>query len=199
MSSVETLNHCHVIEERGWLFHSEDTQTTEDEYLQLLYALVICLKPLAVLETGTFKGYGTSAMAKGLRYNGTGFLTSIEAVPLAAGWGREMLKVNGVSDWARIVESDSLEFLGQTSQRFDFALFDSQIPLRVKELTVCLDRGLLRTGAMCALHDTSRLRTITPGCPDPNTPQFWKELEAEKRIKFLEFPLSRGLVLAQVI
>lgn len=196
---METLNHCHVVEERGWLFHSEDTQTTEDEYLQLLYALVYCLKPESVLETGTFKGYGSAAMAKALRKNGFGKLTTLEVEPIAAKWGEEMLRVNGLSSFAEVVNMDSLEYLSLTDQTFDFALFDSQLILRCQELNMCLDRGLIKSGCMCALHDTSRLRTVTPGTPDPLTVHYWKELESIKRIKFVEFPFSRGLTLAQVL
>lgn len=199
MNSIETQNHCHVLEERGWLFHSEDTQTTEDEYLHLLHAVVYCLKPISVLETGTFKGYGTAAMAKALARNGTGHLISVEREELCVKWGTELLKVNHVEDWATVVQSDSLDYLRTTDRTFDFALFDSQLPLRCKELNICIKRGLLRPGTFCALHDTSRLRTISPGTPDPQTPEFWKELEAIKHIKYLEFPFSRGLVLAQVI
>jgi predicted O-methyltransferase YrrM len=209
---TETSHHCHVPEERGWLFHSEDTQTTEDEYLHLLHSLVYCLKPLSVLETGTFKGYGTAAMAKALKRNGTGHLVSVEVVPDCVKWGREMLRVNDVADWATIVELDSLDFLKTTTRTFDFALFDSQLPLRCKELKICIERSLLKSGSMCALHDTSRLRTMSAGTPDPQTPLFWKELEELSseygvnmerrffgRIKFIEFPYSRGLVLAQVL
>src|ERR1700690_2693072 len=83
---IETQNHCHTIEERGWLFHSEDTQTTEDEYLHLLHAAVYCLKPLCVLETGSFKGYGTAAMAKALARNGTGHIISVEHETLCVNW-----------------------------------------------------------------------------------------------------------------
>lgn len=197
--NIETLNHCHVEAERGWLFHSEDTQTTEDEYLQLLYALVYCLKPESVLETGTFKGYGSAAIAKGLRKNGFGKLTTVEFEPKAAVLGQAMLETNGVAEYAEVVNMDSIEYLTITDRKFDFALFDSQLMLRCQELQICLDRGLLTSGAVFAMHDTSRLRTITPGVPDPLTKYYWEQLEATKGIKFIEFPLSRGLTLAQVL
>jgi len=196
---TETLNHCHVKEERAWLFRSEDTQTTEDEYLHLLHALVYCLKPVSVLETGAFKGFGTAFMAKALKRNGLGRVTSVECAHPAVEWAVENLRVNGVSDWATVVEADSIDFLTHTERTFDFALFDSQLPLRYKELKLCLDRKLLHAGDMCAFHDTSKLRTISPGTPDPQTATLWRELEGEGRIKFVEFPYSRGLVLAQVL
>lgn len=195
---VETAHHCHVKEERAWMFTSEDTQTTEHEYLNLLHALVYCLKPISVLETGTFKGYGSAAMAKALKRNGVGHLTTIEKDLEAAKWGCAMLSTNGVADWATVIVSDSLEYLKTTPFKFDFALFDSHIPLRCKELKICLERGLLRSGSMAALHDTSRLRTTTPGHPDPETREHWEEFLAIPGIRYVEFPLSRGLTLLQV-
>jgi predicted O-methyltransferase YrrM len=195
---VETLHHCHVKEERAWMFTSEDTQTTEHEYLNLLHALVYCLKPLSVLETGTFKGYGTTAMAKALKRNGVGRIVGVEIEMKAAMWAGEMLRVNGVADWADIVVSDSIHYLSTTGRIFDFALFDSQIPLRCKELKICLERGLLRSGSMACLHDTSRLRTTTPGEPDQQAKAHWDEFLSIPGIRFVEFPLSRGLTLLQV-
>lgn len=208
---VETLNHCHDFAEKGYLFHSEDTQSTEDEYLHLLYTLVYCLKPTNILETGSFKGYGTCMMAKALARNRErevpedwkpeGQIWAIEKEPKAAEWTRAMLRQNNLAGWATIFESDSVEFLSTATLNFsfDFAFFDSLLSLRCKELALCLDRGFLKSGAFFAIHDTSRLRVLTPGEKDPLTAEFWREFEAEKRVKFVEFPLSRGLVLGQVL
>lgn len=196
---METENHCHVPEEKGYLFHSEDTQSTEDEYLHLLHALVYSIKPQSVLETGAFKGMGTAFIAKALRRNGFGTIVSVEKEIKAAEWAQELLRVNQLEDWALIVVNDSLEAIANSERKFDFAFFDSQLYLRCKELQLCLDKGLLLPGAFFAMHDTSRLRTISPGEPDPYTPTLWRELEAIKGIKFLEFPLSRGLVIGQVV
>jgi predicted O-methyltransferase YrrM len=204
---IETENHCHVEEEKGYLFKSEDTQSTEDEYLHLLYALVYALKPRRILETGCFMGMGTAFMAKALKRNSEfqdfiphkGLIVSVEIQPKAVEWAREQLRVNAVSDYGLVVCMDSMEFLAEVTGTFDFAFFDSQLHLRAKELQICLDRGILSSGAFFAMHDTSRLRTITPGQHDPESDKMWIELEKIEGIKFLEFPLSRGLVLGQVI
>lgn len=197
---TETLNHCHTIEERGWQFHSEDSGTTEEEYLYLLYALVFSLKPVSILETGSYTGHGSVFMARALRRNGNGFLASIETdagfVPVA----RKNVEVNEVSEYADIIEADSIEYLKHTTRRFDFAFFDSLLSLRCSELQICLNRGLLQSGHMFAIHDTSKSRILTQGNPDPLTSQYWEELEGmSDRIKWVQFPLSRGLTLGQVL
>lgn len=206
MLKIETLNHCHALEEKGYLFKSEDSGSTEDEYLHLLHALIYALKPLSVLETGAYQGMGTAFICKGLLRNAAaqeyfphrGRIISLEINPKAAAWAREQLRVNKLDGFGTVVEADSMEWLAATAERFDFAFFDSQLPLRVKELQICLDRGILGKGAFWAMHDTSRLRTLTAGSPDPLTPQLWSELDALVGVKFLEFPLSRGLLLGQV-
>lgn len=198
MSKMETLNHCHVMEEKGWLFHSEDTCSTEDEYLHLLFALVFCLKPDRVLETGSYRGIGTVTIARALARNGIGHLYSLDNYPECVTAARSTLKKAEMEPFATVIEADSMDYLKETDEHFDFAFFDSMLPLRCKELKICLDRGLLQSGSMCALHDTSRVRTVTPGHHDPQTDAYWEELESIDEIKFLEFPLSRGLTLAQV-
>ena len=199
MAKMETLNHCHVFEERGWLFHSEDAISTEEEYLYLLYALVYCLKPKAILETGSCYGVGTAYMAKSLRKNGCGHLFSLEVDPELAFAARGQLVRDDLSEWATVITADSLDFLSATTRQFEFAFFDSLLPLRTKELQICLNRKLLCSGSFFAMHDTSRLRTLTPGSPDPQTPEHWKAFEAIRGIRWLEFPFSRGLTLGQVI
>lgn len=193
------MHHCHVPEERAWLFESEDTQTTEYEYLNLLYSLISCLKPISVLETGAFKGYGTAMIAKALQKNGMGKVTSLEFQPKAAAWAKELIRINKVEDWAEIVEGDSLEFLRRTKQKYDFAFLDTQLYMRCDELSICISRGILRSGAMFAIHDTSRLRTTSPGKPDPHTAEHWKRFESMTGFSFVQFPYSRGLTLGQVL
>ena len=196
---IETLNHCHALAEKGWMFQSEDSETTEEEYLHLLYALVFALKPVSVLETGSDTGHGSVYIARALRRNKQGFLRSLENDPAVAPVARQNLKVNEVNEWAKVIQVDSLVYLKNTEWRFDFAFFDSLLELRCKELQICLERGLLQPGDMFAIHDTSKTRWLSPEVTDPNTARYWEELESMKGIKWLQFPLSRGLTLGQVL
>ena len=195
----ETLNHPHVPAERAELFHSYDSATTEDEYLHLLYSLVYCLKPRTVLETGSWQGVGSCFICRALKRNGVGRLTSIEKAPKVAEVAREQLRINQLDHISEVLTDDSIEYLSVTDKTFDFAFFDSLLPLRCLELNICLDRGILQPGAFFAMHDTSRLRTvINGGGRDTQTEEYWRELLKINRINFLEFPFSRGLVLGQV-
>ena len=196
----EALNHPHVPQERAELFRSYDSATTEDEYLHLIYSLVYCLKPLQVLETGSWQGIGSAFICRALRRNGVGHLWTIEKAPKVAEVAREQLRINGLWELGTVITGDSLEWIANTSKKFDFAFFDSLLPLRCVELNLCLDKGLLSSGSFFAMHDTSRLRTtMNGGAVDEQTKDLWREIALIDRVKILEFPYSRGLVLGQVL
>lgn len=54
---------------------------TEGEVIDLIYALVRCEKPDTVVETGTYHGHGTQAIANALVKNGKGHLWTVENDP----------------------------------------------------------------------------------------------------------------------
>lgn len=60
----------------GWGY--DGSQSTEQEVLQLLYALVKVEKPEVLVETGTFAAAGTNALVTGIRDNGKGHLWTVE-------------------------------------------------------------------------------------------------------------------------
>lgn len=160
---------------------------------------MFALKPLSVLETGTYVGKGSVSLARALRKNGTGRLTTVDSDANALSYARKNLETEQLSDWVDVVESDSFAFLETTDRRFDFALFDSVLSMRTEEIEICLRRGLLRPGSFFAIHDTSKSRVNNwDFIADPDTPCFWYEFARISGIRYVEFPYSRGLVLAQV-
>lgn len=204
-----------MAEERADLFHSYDPCTTEDEYLHVIYSLLYALKPRQVLETGTWQGIGSSFMCQALKRNSIGHLTTIEISPKVAEHAQNQLRINGCSHLADVIVADSRDFLRVTHKRFDFAFFDSLLPHRCQELRICLERHLLNSGAMFAMHDTSKNRTLGIATNevgksmdaiaaddiryDPDTVVHWQEFEAIQDIRYIHFPLSRGLTVGQVL
>jgi predicted O-methyltransferase YrrM len=190
--------HPHVPEERADLFRCYDGGSTEVEYLELLAALVRCWKPETVLETGTWNGHGTVAIAQALKTNGLGRLVSVDSNRARVDRVQTRLQSTDLNN-TLIVESHSLDYLRATSERFDFAFLDSDLEIRVEELEVCRDRGLLLPNALVAIHDTSRRRTLKNGAPDPASLKFHAALRrfcvAESPKGIIECPYSRGLLL----
>jgi predicted O-methyltransferase YrrM len=197
----EAQCHPHVPEERAELFRCYDGGSTEIEYLQLLHALICCLKPGRVLETGTWNGHSTVAIASALRKNCFGHLVSVEADAAAAQKARDRLCDRGLHN-AVVHTSRSIDFLKDVTDRFDFAFLDSDLTIRVQELRLCVDRGLLTRGALVAIHDTSRVRTREGGQVDRDTKVFWDQFDrfrAEAAPScVLELPYSRGLLIVRL-
>lgn len=198
---IESEVHPHVPEERAELFTAYDGGSTEVEYLELLSALVRCTKPRRILETGSFLGHGTLALARAARENGFGEVVSIEPDAKAVAAVRDLLDQQEL-DHVQVVLSQSLPYLDAEDEPFDFAFLDSCLPTRALELDRLLHRNLLTPGSIVAIHDTSRRRRDAHGKSDPETAVFWAELGrvlahhgVEER---LELPLSRGLLLLRI-
>jgi predicted O-methyltransferase YrrM len=194
---VESAAHPHVPAERSGEFLAATTGGTEIEVLNWLNATVCLLKPGAVLETGTFDGLGTIALAAGCRANGRGHVQSLEIEPENCAAARERLARHGLAAWATVHCMDSREFLKTTSLRFDLAFFDSLCELRADEYEICLRRGLL--GGTAVFHDTSPRRCESyPDDPPPVTHTAYRRrllelAKASDTTGWFESTLSRGL------
>lgn len=125
------------------LLTAEDTNASEFEVYDFLYALVRLLKPKVILETGFYKGGSANAMARAVTENGFGHITSCET-------DQDL--------WLAAQESAILEvhnFRGITLvdliENVDFAFIDSS-GHRVEEV-----RNLqLAPNAVVVLHDSKR-------------------------------------------
>lgn len=201
---TETACHPHVAAEQAALFSCHDGGSTEVEYLELLAALVAVTKPVRVLETGAFHGYGTYALARACQMNGRGTVTSLEQDGRFVEETRSRLLAGGLTGRARVWETDSVVWLAQQDvEPVQFAFFDSgELDVRLEELELGLSLGWLGRGALFAIHDTSRVRSCDDtGTPAPGTAPFWDRLTwlaDVKQLALLEFPLSRGMVVGRV-
>jgi predicted O-methyltransferase YrrM len=192
--------HPHVPAERAELFECYNGGATEVEYLELLYAIVRATKPQHVLETGCFDGRGTRWLAHALSLNGFGMLHSIDLNERMLAEAQNRVDDAELTGYVDLMKGDTREMLRTTSLTFGVAFFDSSLSIRADEAAICLDRGLTPPGSVLAFHDTSRLRITNEG-PDAETSIFWKAFEKHVRprvVSVMEFPLSRGLVIARV-
>ena len=199
----EHMVHSHVESERADLFTCYDACSTEVEYLEFWAALVRITKPKDVLETGSFRGWGSLHIGQALQQNGMGKLVSIEIADehyKEASW---RIEKNELNEQVEVVQADVQDFLKETDRKFDLAFFDTELDMRMDEFRICLDRKLLERGGFAVFHDSSKERITRPHRePDPATKAFWEEFEKigneydlEGRI---QFPLSRGLLVVKV-
>jgi hypothetical protein len=157
-----------------------DATSTECEVLFFLYALVVVLQPEFIVETGSYHGYGTMAMASALHRNGHGKMVSLEIDSEAAKIARERCTGLPVS----ILTLSSLDYT--PPEDIDFVWFDSLADLRPKEFL----RFYPHLKSVVAFHDTGPQHTLRPHLD---------ELMASGYIRPVYLPTPRGLCLAEVL
>jgi glycosyltransferase involved in cell wall biosynthesis/protein-L-isoaspartate O-methyltransferase len=129
-----------------------DGWTAEIEVLDFLYALVRMTKPNRVLETGTWLGRSGIAIGSALRDNGFGHLLTIERSEEVATTAARNIKEQELGEVITLHVGKSLE-IEVGHETYDFALFDSDIPLRATEFKKFY--GKLEPGAIVVFHDTA--------------------------------------------
>ncbi len=143
----------HVPQERADLFMAVTNGSTEAEVLNWLYSTICLTKPSCILETGSYEGLGTIALATACRDNGFGVVHAVEIDADICKKVAGRLKTLGLDKYVQIHCQDSLTFLRETDLTFDFGFFDSSNPIRSKEYALCVERDLLR--GVAAFHDTA--------------------------------------------
>lgn len=187
--------HPHDPEERAHLYHAIDNGSTELEILNFINALVCLFKPKVVLETGTFLGFGTCAIASGLKSNGHGRLLSLEIDAVRIRWSRDHLYQFDptLEKLVTFINESSLDFIeAYAGAPFNLIFFDTELPIRIKEFQLIRKRGLLAPGAVCIIHDTSphRLPGGGGGAHDFQDRDIFASLGDDFEI--FQFPYSRG-------
>lgn len=128
-----------------------DGNTAETEVLDLLMVLTRLVKPTHVLETGTWLGLSSCAIARGLVANGFGDLTTLEINPEVHQVASETIARHGFSEVVDAQLASSMEFV--PDRTYDMAVFDSETNLRLNEFLRF--RPWLKDGALVVFHDTA--------------------------------------------
>ena len=133
---------------------SDDVQATEREVIEGIAGLIRLLQPDYVIETGTWKGYLALAIARALRKNGHGRLTTIE---IEEDLYREAkMRCQSVEPWVHLIHGNSLDFTPK--KEIDFAWFDSGPEIRGKEFRRFYEQMHERT--VVGFHDTGEHHKI---------------------------------------
>lgn len=194
--TAEGQIHLHAREERAHLFHSVDSRSTELEVLNFINALVCLFKPETALETRTFLGFGTCAISAGLKSNGRGHAFSLEIDAVHVQWAREHLRQfdRSLEKMVTFINEPSLKFINEYQGKpFDFVFIDTELEIRMTELSLLRKRELLAPGAVCIIHDTSSYRPPeTGGGGADDFRDRHMLLALEEQFEILQFPYSRG-------
>jgi len=162
-----------------------DSMSAEVEVLDFLRQLVITLKPNLVVETGTFMGVSTLAIAQGLKQNGFGRVITVEFDPKVFAKAKERIHASGLASWVDARNQTSLDL--QVEGAIDLLFSDSDIHVREREVRHFLPQ-ISPTG-LILIHDASSLQKVVREAA--------LRLEAEGLISVVLVPTPRGLVVAQ--
>lgn len=168
-----------------YLWHMADSQSTELEVLDFLKALVTTVKPRLIVETGTFLGYGTIALAQGLKANGFGRIITVESDPVIWAKAKERIKAAGLGDWVESRNESSTEIT--VDGTIDLLFSDSAIALREQEIRRLLSQ--ISPQGLIAIHDASSHFRIVR--------DLVLRMEQEGLISAVMLPTPRGLAIAQ--
>jgi predicted O-methyltransferase YrrM len=183
--------HEHVPSEKAYLFETIAGSSTEVEYAELLYTLSRATKATNILETGTDYGSSTRALIDSVKQH-CGKITSIDLVDKSQYFTEEDKKT------VTLVMQDSLNYLQTVNDHYDFAYLDSDLGIRADELEILLSRCLMLKGSLVCIHDTSKVRTMTLREKEIFHQKF-NELINKYKLSFIEFSLSRGLFVIQML
>lgn len=181
----ESTIHPHDLRERAHLFHVRDgSGSTEFEFLNLLHAFTLALKPSMALELGTFTGMGALSIASALQQNGFGVLLSVDTEECRE--ARAHQRTYKLEKWIEFIQSDALTFCETWRQEpFDLVFVDSGSG-RLLETNALLQRGKLAPGALVMVHDASPFRV--------NANPSWGEIfEKDCKLAGHTICLSRGV------
>jgi len=128
-----------------------DGFSAETEIVDFIHVLTKLIKPVHVLETGTWIGLSACAIARALIANGLGDLTTLEVHPEVHATALEHFEKYQVSEIVNAVRTSSMEYV--PDRKFDMALFDSDPALRVAEFRRFLPH--LNPGAVVLFRDTA--------------------------------------------
>ncbi|HEY1610470.1 MAG TPA: glycosyltransferase [Paraburkholderia sp.] len=148
---VPEITPKNVGDKPGRLWSMFDGFSAESEVVDFIHVLTKLVKPVHVLETGTWMGFSACAIARALIANGLGDLTTLEVHPEAHAAALAHFEQYGVSDAVNAVRISSMEYV--PDRQFDMALFDTDTALRVAEFRRFLPH--LAPGAVVLFRDTT--------------------------------------------
>ena len=133
-------------------WHSLDSEATEVEVTDFVYAWVRVLQPELVVETGTFMGDTALAIGKALQHNQHGNCVTHEINAELFGIASDRVKDVPVT----CVLGKGVDWV--PSQPIDFAWFDSGYDSRAGEILHYLQ--YFSSGAIFGVHDTAPHHSI---------------------------------------
>lgn len=163
-----------------------DGWTAEVETLEFLYGLIRLVKPVRVVETGTWHGYGAEAIGRAMKDNGFGQLVTLELDKENHEFATRHLHEAGLESIVSVIHESSLNYL--PTEPIDCLLLDSSLEIRAAEFRHFLP--YLRPETVILFHDTSSVHEVVR--------EQIRQLESEDLIRSLSFSTPRGVTICRL-
>ncbi|MFO8087910.1 MAG: O-methyltransferase [Bacteroidales bacterium] len=123
-------------------------------------------KPANILEIGTFTGYGTICLSRGLRQNGT--IHTFEKNPEVLEYARKYFALEGITDRVVIYNDDAINMLSSISDNFDLVFIDGDKTEYPDYITAT--KKLLKPNAVILIDNVLwDGKVLDPNSQDPET------------------------------
>ncbi|MFO8054368.1 MAG: O-methyltransferase [Bacteroidales bacterium] len=168
----------------------------QGHFLQFLSQLI---RPHTILEVGTFTGYGTICLSKGLAKCGK--IYTIEKNPEVLDYAKKYFELAGIQENVTIYEQDALEVLSQTKMHFDMAFVDgdkSEYPDYIQLISPRINSG----GLLLIDNALWEGKVTSPTINDKETIAIRKTNEMireDQTFSNMLLPLRDGLMVARKI
>jgi hypothetical protein len=144
-----------LLGDKDKMWSARDEQGSEQEVSEFMYGLIRLLKPAVVVETGSYLGDTTIAIAKALKENNHGKLYSCDIDGSYVQDVNNWIKREGLQDWANVILITGQELIAQLGNQIEFSFIDSGGEKGVRENEIKTLLPFMKSMQMFALHDTA--------------------------------------------
>jgi len=182
----------------GAQWQGDEVMSVEIEVGDFLYSLVRAVKPVTILETGTWKGFSTTRLATGLFYNGFGTVTTVDKldqkfIPFVLSQQEVEHHGNGVKTWEKITDDalHAMQKLIDEKRQFNMIFCDDLHSGEHVKKELALFEKLITKPGYLLFHDSYFTK-------QGDIAKLVKEWAKEKGYDYLPLYTSRGLDIVHV-
>ena len=144
-----------LLGDKDAMWSTRDEQGAETETSEFMYGLIRLIKPAVVVETGSYLGDTTIAIAKALKENNHGKLYSCDINGSYAKEVNEWLEKEGLQEWGEVLLITGKELIAHLGNQIEFAFIDSGGEKGVRENEIKTLIPFMKPLQMFALHATA--------------------------------------------
>ena len=153
------------------------------------------IKPKTILEIGTFTGYGTLCLAKGLRENGT--IHTIEVNPELTAISQKYFQLSNLEERIMHYIGDAQHIIPEIDEQFDLVFIDAGKREYQMHYDLVFDK--VKSGGVILVDNVLWSGKVSESMGDKDTETlkaFNQKIKDDFRVRNLLLPIRDGLMIA---